>query len=515
MNDLTQAYAAEIVKLDKTEDGDLIVFGKATGPELDLDEQSCDPAWLSKAMPRWMEYGNIREMHQPVVAGLGMELVEDQDQYYLKSRCIDPVVAKKLEAGAYKGYSIGIKNARVVKDATAPNGRIVGGDIVEISYVDRPCNPTATLALAKRASADEFLLPESRPDELTEDADKSVTVVLDGEDAGGAEPGESKPEPGEVSSIVLSAEKREEAIQIVKAVNAQGAVDEAPDIDGAEHALQIIAKLIQYEAQEMAIGEFGETCDIGLLMEAASALKYFLSREKASDASPADGELTTAYLAAEADAYKWAEGEVDKSVLADVAKRKISAAKRRELADKGWALSDGSYPIENEGDLHNAAILARSGHGDVGAAKKLIAKRAKELGVPNPLSDKDGKDAEPEITKTSEPDDGQPQGTDETVTADLIKTAVAEAVKPYEGLTEKFADTTSKLASVEAELAKIKATPIPGGPFVLAPESEVTNVAAKQQELNKYEALVLQVSDPDLKKVYRQRADKLREELAA
>lgn len=67
-----------------------------------------------------------------------------------------------------------------------------------------------------------------------------------------------------------------------------------------------------------------------------------------------------------------------------------TAAERRALAAKGHALKDGSYPIANATDLKNAAILAKSGHGNVAAAKALIARRAKELGVANPLDDNDG-----------------------------------------------------------------------------------------------------------------------------
>jgi hypothetical protein len=45
---LTYAYAAEIVKSERDADGHLIVYGKATGPDLDLDGQICDPKWLKK-----------------------------------------------------------------------------------------------------------------------------------------------------------------------------------------------------------------------------------------------------------------------------------------------------------------------------------------------------------------------------------------------------------------------------------------------------------------------------------
>ena len=40
-----------------TEDGTLLVFGKATGPDLDLDSQICDPDWLKSAMPLWFQTG--------------------------------------------------------------------------------------------------------------------------------------------------------------------------------------------------------------------------------------------------------------------------------------------------------------------------------------------------------------------------------------------------------------------------------------------------------------------------
>lgn len=70
---------------------------------------------------------------------------------------------------------------------------------------------------------------------------------------------------------------------------------------------------------------------------------------------------------------------------ADCAKRDIDTATRRRLAAEGKALPNLSYPIENVEDLGNAAHLARTGHGDVAAARRLIARRAKELGVANPL----------------------------------------------------------------------------------------------------------------------------------
>ena len=83
------------------------------------------------------------------------------------------------------------------------------------------------------------------------------------------------------------------------------------------------------------------------------------------------------------------------------------------------ALGDGSYPIENEEDLHNAAILARSGHGDVAAAKRLIARRAKELKVPNPLAAQKSAD--------------EPQDAPEPVEQDEAVEKTADAPEASEG----------------------------------------------------------------------------------
>lgn len=134
----------------KADDGTIMVYGKATGPDLDLDQQICDAEWLKTAMPQWMATGaNVREQHSNIAAGVGIELSSEGNDWMLKSEVVDPVTVKKVERGVLKGYSIGIKGARIVKDESAPQGRIVAGQIVEVSLVDRPANPTATVEIAK------------------------------------------------------------------------------------------------------------------------------------------------------------------------------------------------------------------------------------------------------------------------------------------------------------------------------------------------------------------------------
>jgi hypothetical protein len=160
---LAYAYAADITKVETDANGDLLVYGRAAGPDLDADQQICDPEWLKKAMPSWAEWGNVREMHQPICAGVGLVTEETDDGWSVKSKVVDDNTAKKIHAKALKGYSVGIKDPRVVKDATAPGGRIVGGEIVEISYVDRPANPTAKLMICKAVGASPALAPVEAP----------------------------------------------------------------------------------------------------------------------------------------------------------------------------------------------------------------------------------------------------------------------------------------------------------------------------------------------------------------
>lgn len=154
----TNAYAA-IVKMDENADGTLTVYGKATDDSIDIDQQICDPAWLDKAMPEWfMTGGNIREQHSNIAAGVAQEYEQKQDGHYISALVVDPISVKKVKARVLKGFSIGIKSPRVVRDQKAANGRIVDGQIVEVSLVDRPANPNAKLILAKSVESEESLV---------------------------------------------------------------------------------------------------------------------------------------------------------------------------------------------------------------------------------------------------------------------------------------------------------------------------------------------------------------------
>jgi hypothetical protein len=171
--DLAHSYA-QIIKQEKQDDGTLLVYGKATDDALDIDQQICDAAWLEKAMPEWFKTGgNIREQHSNIAAGVAKELDSKADGHYISALVVDPISVKKVETGVLKGFSIGIRAPRIVRDTKAANGRIIDGQIVEISLVDRPANPNAKLTLAKSLEGETELV---QVEELTELLDEPQTV---------------------------------------------------------------------------------------------------------------------------------------------------------------------------------------------------------------------------------------------------------------------------------------------------------------------------------------------------
>jgi hypothetical protein len=241
---------------------------------------------------------------------------------------------------------------------------------------------------------------------------------------------------------------------IAKAVGGDGQVDEAPDVAGGTEVLARIADLIISEAQELKAGQAGEIGDILELACAAQAIWCWRTGEEAV----ASGSVmpATALMQSAAKAIEEVPDDLvalRSRIIDGLIKAKHSTADRKKLAEAGNALSDGSYPIADEHDLKSAAILAQSGHGDVEGAKRLIGRRAKELGVKNPL-DGGGDTAKAAIATKGANVDTVTQGTGDL--AKVVEDAVTKATAPLE----------ERLKALGDELAKVKAAPVPGGPVL-------------------------------------------------
>ena len=164
-------------------DGFMYVKGLASDDTLDLDQQICDPEWLKSALPDWFALGNIREMHQSKAIGKATEMEQTGSGFVVTAKIVDEQAAKMVEEGIYTGFSIGIKNARVIKDNKAPGGRICSGSVVELSLVDRPANPSCVIEIAK--SVDGVLVKGAAVSEL----EKAESPTLNAEAVMTEEPG--------------------------------------------------------------------------------------------------------------------------------------------------------------------------------------------------------------------------------------------------------------------------------------------------------------------------------------
>ncbi len=141
--------------ITKVDDEKHLVEGYVSSEAVDLAGQIVDPEFLKRAIPPWLaSWANVREGHdprRPVGVAKSADLTA-QPGPYVVTEVVDSEAWKKVKAGLLKGYSVGIKDPKVVYDSKAPNGRIVDGIFLELSLVDRPCNPDAKVALYKAAS---------------------------------------------------------------------------------------------------------------------------------------------------------------------------------------------------------------------------------------------------------------------------------------------------------------------------------------------------------------------------
>ena len=114
-----------------------------------------------------------------------------------------------------------------------------------------------------------------------------------------------------------------------------------------------------------------------------------LDCEKCSKAAKAGGDTKCA-----------AHGKLDCEECASVEKRNVDSSERKDLADKGDANPDGSFPIASKSDLKNAIKLV--GHGDKKKNKALIVRRARELGATEMIPGKWAKKAAKKDAKAAQ-----------------------------------------------------------------------------------------------------------------
>ena len=429
--DFANAYAA-IIKADKNDDGTLTVYGKATDDSIDMDNQICDATWLDRAMPEWMKSGgNIREQHSNIAAGVAKELETKADGHYISVLVVDPVSVKKVEAGVLKGFSIGIKSPRVVRDTKAVNGRIIDGQIIEISLVDRPANPNAKLIMAKSVEGESSLV---QVEELHE---------------------YKAPLPSDVIKTTKKGSKMETIKQITEL--AKSLTPDTVKFDQAlfDTAIKAIADLIVVEAKEIS-AEHSERDSIENLLDALKHLRNWYEGE-VEEGEVTAPDLNTIELSAEAEVAKddscgcdCESCGADKGCDSKMCKCSKAVEADAEKSVTGKCLECG---CDKPADAH--------GRTDVTTAQIVSPDETPKSAEADEVATEVV--AETEVTEVSEVETSDDNGI-ETIVEQAVKSAMKSVEAEIASLKAEKESVLEKSMKLETELATALSKSVAGGP---------------------------------------------------
>jgi hypothetical protein len=139
-----------IEKVEPLDDGTVRVHGIATSESIDDQGEIVRADAIRAALPDYMRFPALREMHQLMAAGTTLEAeVGDDGATRIVAHVVDPIAVAKVKNQVYRGFSIGGRVTR--RDVGNPKA-ITGIVLSEISLVDRPANPEAVFDCWKAAA---------------------------------------------------------------------------------------------------------------------------------------------------------------------------------------------------------------------------------------------------------------------------------------------------------------------------------------------------------------------------
>jgi hypothetical protein len=456
MANLTTTSYFSIEKADRNADGTMTVYGKATDDSLDIDQQICDGDWLKRAMPAWFKSGgNIREQHSNIAAGVAKEYEAKADGHYIGVHVVDPVSVKKVDAGVLKGFSVGIKNPRVVRDSKAVNGRIVDGQIVEISLVDRPANPNCQLVLAKSVDGEKDLV---QVEELHEKEVAEENNLIQSEN---------------------NSEKESDAMDTSTVSVPKSIVGDLVKFDKAqfEAAREALANLISIEAQEMKEGH-NELSSIAHLLEAVAHLHAWYEGEEA------EGEVME-------------EVEVEMAADAEKMCAECNKAMKECMCEKSAAAEDMTPTAETGANLDTATIVP--------PADTPKSAEAEEAPVAEEVVAEEAPAAE-EVTEEVSVDENSTEKL-EAIVEEVVEKATKALKSEIANLVSAKEAAEVRAISLETELATAKSLALGGGPKRTVSPVDVKATSDLLLKAAVYKEKAKATTDLTLAKGYKQLAE--------
>lgn len=146
-----------IEKVEEVGDGTIRVHGIASTEDEDDQGEVVKADAMRAAIPDYMRFASVREMHGLSAAGRALECNCGNDNVTrIVAHVVDPIAVKKVQTRTYNGFSIG---GRVLERAPAEHKVITKLQLHEISLVDRPANPRSVIDLWKATDIE----PGDRP----------------------------------------------------------------------------------------------------------------------------------------------------------------------------------------------------------------------------------------------------------------------------------------------------------------------------------------------------------------
>ena len=372
---------AEIAKMEAQDDGTVKVWGYASSEAVDSDGEIIAAEAMKAAIPDYMKFGAVREMHGSNAAGTAIEInVEDDGRTFFGAHIVDPVAVTKVKTGVYKGFSIG---GSVTARDELNKSQITGLKLTEISLVDRPANPDAVFTCFK---ADKPKDDEEAVDKDDEAADKTdETPDDDAEKADGDKKDDKEDDKKDEAEKSASVNLSESEIAILKAVLAKAEKPKDEPVAKSMWQVKSLADVLMslkwlindagYDGVDESViaqikesaGSLAESLKVLTVSEADKLVDGLaVKSDKSDDLAKAEAvdELAKAQdaLKKSNDALAKAQAEIE-SLKKQAAPPKGSTKAISKAEDNGEDPLNGFTPIvKNDGSLDDVATLVKAAH---------------------------------------------------------------------------------------------------------------------------------------------------------
>lgn len=372
---------AEIAKMEAQDDGTVKVWGYASSEAVDSDGEIIAAEAMKAAIPDYMKFGAVREMHGSNAAGTAIEInVEDDGRTFFGAHIVDPVAVTKVKTGVYKGFSIG---GSVTSRDELNKSQITGLKLTEISLVDRPANPDAVFTCYKADKPKDE--EEADKEEDDKPADKADETPADDAEKADGDKKDDKDDKEDETEKSASVELSESEIAILKAVLAKAEKPKDEPVAKSMWQVKSLADVLmslKWLIEDAAYDNIDETV-IAQIKESAGSLAESLKAltiseaDKLVDGLAAKADKSDDLAKAEmADALAKAQDALKKSndALAK-AQAEIESLKKKAAPPKGStkaiskAEDNGEDPlngfqpiVKNDGSLDDVATLVKAAH---------------------------------------------------------------------------------------------------------------------------------------------------------